>query len=411
MADSSHLGVVKVPRVFDSVKDVAEKVRFAGPRDGHLGKTIFLVGAGCSVTSGIPSAIKIAQHMTLEAEQRLLGQDHGNDFMAAYNNLVNRGRLTYAGGGATDPNGDVDWYQVYDEMFRRHYAVPDDTRELFDAIIQKAGGRINWAHLCLGELASRKFISTVLTTNFDQLVLAGMVRAGILPVVCDGLESLNRIAGSPLHTQLIELHGSRHTYLLRNRPEDLIKVRQEAAGAIQKLLQPAANFVVVGYGGREDGVMDILIEAARIFRDKNIFWVQYSTKLDDLSPKAVELLGTSQNSGLLIGQDADVFFLELCRELGVGTPTALSDPLKLVRQLIENTSACGMTNPDICSEIEKAKSYSKHLTKALQDYVAGSVDPISEIRATRLSGDIERAYDLAEKALKELLSVDGEKQK
>ena len=84
-------------------------------------------------------------------------------------------------------------------------------------------------HLCLGELVKRRSPSTVLTTNFDQLVLSGMARAGVLPVVCDGIESLNRIAGAPRHPQLVELHGSRHTYLLRNRPEDVEAIRSDPA--------------------------------------------------------------------------------------------------------------------------------------------------------------------------------------
>src|SRR6202035_5865229 len=111
----------------------------------------------------------------------------------AYRALVEGKYLSDAGGALPLPSQSddkINWHSVYDEMLRRHYATPDDTRALFGKIVADAKGAINWAHLCLGELVSRGFISTVLTTNFDQLVLSGMVRAGVLPVVCDGVESL-----------------------------------------------------------------------------------------------------------------------------------------------------------------------------------------------------------------------------
>jgi SIR2-like domain len=279
------------PRLVGSARDVAEKMLFAGPRDGELGRVIFLIGAGCSISAGIPGAVKIAHHMTSEVGRRFKCCSDGDDCVAAYRGLVQRNYLTDAGAPVplADQSDDrIDWYSVYDEMFRRHYATPDDTRQLFGKIVREAKGAINWAHMCLGELVSRGLVSTVLTTNFDQLVLLGVVRAGLLPVVCDGVESLNRIAGAPQHPQVIELHGSRHTYLLRNRPEDVKEVWQnpQASAAVQKLLQHATTFVVVGYGGREEGVMELLIQAADIYRDKNLFWVQYSADPKTLNQKA-----------------------------------------------------------------------------------------------------------------------------
>ena len=143
-------------------------------------------------------------------------------------------------------------------MFRRHYTAPDDVRELFGSLMTEAKGAINWAHLCLGELVRREYVSTVLTTNFDQLVLY-LVRAVSCPWSAMA-SNRSRIAGAPRHPQLVELHGSRHTYLLRNAPTDVEAVRTDsgASAAIEKLFQSATTFVAVGYGGREDGVMDLL---------------------------------------------------------------------------------------------------------------------------------------------------------
>src|SRR5208282_4217735 len=136
----------------------------------------------------------------------------------------------------------------------------------------------------------------------DQMVLTGMVSAGVIPVVCDGIGTLDRITGAPRHPQLLELHGSRHTYLLRNSRQDVAAIRDDSAAsaAINKLFQYATVFVAVGYGGRETGVMDLLIREATTFHDKNLFWINHSSDPSAISPKVREFLATSQNSRLLV---------------------------------------------------------------------------------------------------------------
>jgi hypothetical protein len=289
-------------------------------------------------------------------------------------------------------------------MFRRHYTAPNDVRDLFAGIMKDANGAINWAHLCLGELVEQNFVSTVLTTNFDQLVLAGMVRAGIIPVVSDGLESLNRIAGAPRHPQLLELHGSRHTYLLRNAPEHVKAMSEDpqAKAAIQKLFQHATTFIAIGYGGREEGVMDLLIQAARVYYDTNLYWVDYSPNPKSISDKVREFLATSSHAGLFPGQDADRFFLDLCQSLNIGSPSAISLPLKSVEAAIQGISASRVEDPDIREEpnmaearVNRLKKYDKKSQRS--DLLAARV---SAIRKKRLAGDHAEAYRLAEKELK-----------
>ena len=392
------------PRIVESAADVAAKIRFARA-NGELGKVIFLIGAGCSVTAGIPGAAEIARLMVRQAGARMDCCADAADPVAAYQGLVSRQQLDACLTGdpnATPTEATIDWYRVYDDMFRRHYSAPGDVRELFADLVDRAKGAINWAHMCLGELVNRRYASTVMTTNFDQLVLSGLVRAGVLPVVCDGIESLNRIAGAPSHPQLVELHGSRHTYLLRNAKEDVEAVRSnpEASAAIQKLFQHATTFVAVGYGGREDGVMDLLIRAAEVYRDKNLFWVSHSPRPDAIGPKVRRFLATSRNGGLLVGQDADRFFLDLCRHLGIGSPSAVSRPLATVERVIENLSASTVNDADIRAEIAAARARFERLQAAdrppAQDVLAAVIAPIRE---ARLAGDYEKAYRLANEAL------------
>jgi NAD-dependent SIR2 family protein deacetylase len=279
------------------ILDVANAVRMASADDSkRLGRVVFFIGAGCSVSAGIP----LVQDMARTLVGRLAVKSKApetilKDASAAYRWLASNNEMPdcfrqIAKEASPDSEPEIDWFRVYDAAFSKHFNTPDDARELFSEFVDAAGGKINWAHLCLGELVRKRLVSTVLTTNFDQLVLAGLVRSGVLPVVCDGIESLTKVRGEPLHPQIVELHGSRHTYRLRNSTEEVAELANDETtiAAIGSLFQDLRAFVAVGYGGREDGVMDLLIKSAERYRDKRLFWVSNNANPATLSPKVRE---------------------------------------------------------------------------------------------------------------------------
>jgi len=201
-----------------NIAEVANAIQLATASDSKgLGRTIFFIGAGCSKSAGIPLVLEMAQQLLIRlAKAKRAPPDALKSADDAYHWLSpNRGipdcRIGDAPKDGSADTREIDWSRVYDVLFADHYKTPDHAREIFSDFVDQAEGRVNWAHLCLGELVKQKLVSTVITTNFDQLALAGLVRAGVLPVVCDGIESLTRIRGAPLQ---IELHGSRHTYRL-----------------------------------------------------------------------------------------------------------------------------------------------------------------------------------------------------
>jgi len=289
------------------------------------GGVTFLVGAGCSKSAGIPLGEEIARECAIE-----LATSYSNDtFRAATSDeaiawLRQNGHVAQGGS----------WSAVYGELFERHYTDPSEQRRIVQAATGKAQG-INWAHVCLGELARQHYVHTILTTNFDQLVLDGMVRTGLIPVVADGVESLNRIDGAPNHPQVVHLHGSRHTYNPRNSRWDVTGTAalDGVVRTLGELLRSSQAFVIVGYAGGEEGVMDVLIRAARDLREKTIYWVQYSPHPDALAPRAVTLLEFSRAGGLVVDQDADTFFAQLMRGLAIGLPRWMKEPVVALQDL------------------------------------------------------------------------------
>lgn len=150
----------------------------------------------------------------------------------------------------------------------------------------------------------------MLTTNFDQLVLEGIIRTGILPVVADGIEALSRLSGKPQYPQVVHLHGSMHTYRPLNSDSDVKDTDKELLvnATLYNMLHDSSVLVIVGYAGGEEGVMSLLIEAAKRLPDKVVYWVQYSPDPGKVSDKAQELLHCGKNKYLILGQDADAFF-------------------------------------------------------------------------------------------------------
>jgi hypothetical protein len=149
--------------------------------------------------------------------------------------------------------------------------------------------------------------------------------------------------------------------------------------------------------------MDLLIHAAGVYRDKNLFWVSHSPRPDAISPKVRDFLATSRNGGLLPGQDADRFFLDLCKELEIGAPRAIAQPLSTVTRVIADVSLSTVTDTDIRSEITAAQARLGRLqafdAKAELENPTEAI--ISAIREARLAGDPATAYRLANEALSE----------
>ena len=308
-------------RVGQDASDIVRALQRAKGRKGDAwwGGVIFLIGAGCSKSAGIPLGEEIAREAALDLARRYSNGDFSSDSSdEALRWLCQHHHLAPG----------TKWAQAYGQIFEAHYTDPAQQRSIILSATTRGRG-INWAHICLGELIRERYVHTVMTTNFDQLVLSGITRSGLLPVVADGIESLSRVDGRPAIPQVIHLHGSQHTYSPRNSTTAVMETARSSAvvRALAELLRNSPALIVVGYAGGEEGVMRVLIDAADDLGRKTVYWVQYGANPEDLSPRASELL-TMTSGSLVVGKDADVFFAELMRGVGHGIPGWMKDPIQ-----------------------------------------------------------------------------------
>lgn len=227
---------------------------------------------------------------------------------------------------AARDEGDL-YFALFDRLGEEELAIRSFVRNV---IRDTADGRMNWTHLCIGELVRMRLVHTVFTTNFDDLLARGMAAAGEFPAVIDDIEALKRMESVPPVPQLIHLHGSQHAYRPRNTVHDLAGFELEAAAKrLTDLLAESRVLIVIGYNGSSrERVVDMLRAALDALPDPiDVFWIAYG---EAPSAIAADLLnGDDVHRKLVPRWDSDLFFAELLTALGQPEPMCVARPATL----------------------------------------------------------------------------------
>ena len=355
---------------------------------GRRGRAIALLGAGCSFSAGIPLATDVAKRCACLLQQRyrldIPKTDHPMSADVALATLIAQGVVPPR---FRSDDGEAAWSELYKYFFAEHLKSPNQQREIIARIIGERQYALNWSHACLGALVQHRFIHTILTTNFDQLALQGITRAGITPVVADGLESLIRISPSPAWPQIVHLHGSMHTYDLRNSSAAITETESDRnlQTTMMSLLKQSTILMVVGYAGGEEGVMSLLQYAAKNIPRLVVYWVAHERSYLDLSLRARTLLETGDNKFFILDQDADLFFQNLMKELGLGQPEWVANPIDAL--VAQGEEIKGSPDDEISDLID---GYKKRVMYAHKHRLSGDQQLVDALRA-RSAGQFDEA--------------------
>lgn len=374
------------------VKDLARLLKVHRGRsqwnDGTAAGSAFLIGAGCSRSAGIMLAADIARKMVPELAQ-VLGAPVVDvatpDLALAW--LKKERHLS----------GSCDFGGAYNEIFENYYKSGRKQREIIQEVIQGANEKMNWAHVCLGELVAQHYVHTVLTTNFDQLVARGIIFTGMLPMIADGVESMDRLQQVPIYPQVVHLHGTMHSYAQRNGTTAVAETSAMTPmqGTIWNVCRSADLLVVVGYAGREEGIVKLLASMANLLPQMVVFWITYEPDANNLSEDVIGILNRP-NKYVIHGQDADAFFAELMGHLDepvrwivdplktlVERKVSLSEPAKWASELTRDTIQTGL---DLFGQKLKAMEQSQSLPP--------NEAKVAEAAAASLSGKDETVIAL-----------------
>lgn len=234
-------------------------------------RPVLLLGAGASFRSGIPLAAPMVQNIAKAAFARnVKGMDWRNIQIQPTDWRPYLQKQPWFIG---DPDRLSDNYP----LAVQNLLVPRDFRREFleDAIIPPNGVNEGYRHL--GELVRRGLCWTVLTTNFDHLIVEGM-RTLNAPVR-DVLE-INKTKDDWVRfnlqnrKQVIYLHGAAEYYTDKNLEDEIQRFDNDLVNRIRPLLAESP-LVVIGYRGSEMSVMKhLLLEGAKTCNrfPQGVFW-------------------------------------------------------------------------------------------------------------------------------------------
>ena len=249
------------------------------PRRRGISKSaVCLIGAGCSVTAGLPTADAIADIIW-----------------------------------HTEPNIERTQGTGYGELMR---ALPAARRyQVFQRWVCTC--RLNRAHIGLGYLVRRGVVGRILTTNFDDLILRGCSLYGECPAVHD-LGSLAMLAKKGVQgykktydiqePTVLFLHGRYNGFWqIHDRKDSKPQAEQLHAILNQYKHRP---WIVVGYSGENDDLRDQL--KGVVAASSGFYWVNLSPP----SAAVTSALGLDTGrSGYFVQCGADEFFGAMAQAL------------------------------------------------------------------------------------------------
>jgi NAD-dependent SIR2 family protein deacetylase len=225
------------------VRSVRDLIRHIGTREENSANYCFLLGAGCSVTSGVKSASTLIDQWVLELYERFQGREATNATEAK----------------SFFEKQHANWYNPlnpYSSLFEKKYDLPNQRRRFIEHEVDGKLPSIGYAYLA--SLVDENFINTVFTTNFDDLLNEAFYQlSNTRPIMCAHDSSIKSVSVTSKRPKIIKLHGD---YLYEDIKSSLRETESLEQNIRDKLIEFCKDFglVVAGYAGNDRSVMDVL---------------------------------------------------------------------------------------------------------------------------------------------------------
>ena len=251
---------------------------------------IFFLGAGASVSSGVPSA----EACIWEWKRNLfLTNNPGLEQQFSELSLPSvQSRIqTWLDKQGTYPEkGSVGEYGYY---IQQCFPISDDRRAYFQEKIRRAQPHIGYQ--LLYHLAQADLIRSVWSTNFDGLTARAAARFSIAPLEV-GLDTQGRLPHRVNKGELlcVSLHGDYRYDELKNTPDELQRQEEKLrSGLIDEIGRNP--LIVCGYSGRDHSIMEALRAGFSENCNGVLYWCGYSD--GDVPEQVARLISHARESG------------------------------------------------------------------------------------------------------------------
>jgi hypothetical protein len=235
-----------------------------------------LLGAGASISSGMPSAQRCIWEWKQEifvTNNPTLRESVGELSLPGTRQRIQRW-LDQRGNYPS--SGHPDEYSAY---AKECYPTGDDRRAFFQSYVAKARPHIGYRLLPL--LAKAGLVRTVWTTNFDGLVARSSAAADLICIEI-GIDTGHRVERPQSQEELrvVSMHGDYRYDNLKNTAAEL---QQQEAAIRTELLHELQDYdlVVLGFSGRDESIMDVLRQAYAGTNQSRLFWCGFGSDVPD----------------------------------------------------------------------------------------------------------------------------------
>ncbi|MBA3647911.1 MAG: SIR2 family protein [Chitinophagales bacterium] len=276
-----------------TVKKIAAILR--NLRDGNEKRSaILFLGAGASKSAGIPTAGELVKILETDSRYQTLVEDCSDKSYASYMRELN----------------------------------PGDRKEFLQQYVDTA--KLNQTHLYAATLMKERLIDTVVTVNFDPLMLRALAMVNIFPSVYDMAVSREFILGGIDHPAVVFLHGQSHGFWQLNTDDEMRMALDNIRNLFMQITG-GRSWIIVGYSGNDP----VFSELAKIQKfEHGIYWICY--KNDDPEKKVMEELLDKPNksSWYLKGYNSDEFFRALKNEMKLQEPNIINKPFSHLSEAV-----------------------------------------------------------------------------
>jgi tetratricopeptide (TPR) repeat protein len=301
-------------------------------------KAIVFLGAGTSVSAGIPLTNVIVRHIKKKCRENPIIKEFTK-------------------------KGEDDYYKLMGAL------TADERRDLFHFYVTRKRVKLNITNIYLAQLLKLGYVDYIVTVNFDDLILRACTLYNFLPPVYD-ISNIKTITTTDIRkNSVIYLHGQYFGQWLLNNPDELQKVEDEVL-RLFNAIKTRRTWIIVGYSGN-DGIFD-KIKSLGSFSSE-LFWVK--KKLDEkYDEKVINFLQTENlNANKIEGYYADSFFLKLYTELSkldedLKAPEIISKPFTFVKSVLQSINEI-KENDELNDNVKKMlRNCNERIDKAIAVY-------------------------------------------
>jgi tetratricopeptide (TPR) repeat protein len=258
----------------------------------HQNSCALLIGAGCSVSAGIPDASGIVARIAKE-------------YPSAYADAEPKDYATCM------------------------ETLPQAHRQKLICDIIAESKNVNWAHIAIAQMMAAGFTDRILTVNFDPLLQMACAMVRLFPAYYDFAAKHEYAADHVAKQAVFYLHGQHTGFSIRNTRLE-VATRKNATKQIISDTGQNRTWIVVGYSGKNDPVFEALEKLPRF--SHALYWVGYGK--DDPPPHLRKIL-SKQDAYFVRGYDADTFFVELTRKLKCFPPKFVGQPYSHLKDMLD----------------------------------------------------------------------------